>query len=403
MKILMICDYIQPLGGTEQYLLSISAELEKLGNQVHFFYGIKADRTMSCEQRRAYFFPEIIQSDGRLKQSEVEHIRKALSEIDPDVAYFHNVPNFSLIRMVADSVPSCRYVHDHRLFCPKGDKMFLLSGKTCHHPSGIGCYLNNLWRGCLHPLPHITLPLIKHNRQTIKAHSALKLIVASEYMRICLKKNGLVDSSIYKIPYFSNLPDCESTRFENFVLFGGRLIRQKGLGFLIRSMKFWSESLRLVVAGDGPQRKQLTRLAAKTGVAERVKFLGSISNTGMQRYYERCLCLAVPSVWDEPFGIVGIEAMQCGKPVVAFDVGGVPEWLENGKSGFMVPRKDVQALGEAINRLFNNRGIAEKMGIQARQLYQEKFHKDHHIRHLMQLFKSLRLPGNSAPHFTIPR
>ena len=96
--------------------------------------------------------------------------------------------------------------------------------------------------------------------------------------------------------------------------------------------------------------------------------------------------VVVPSVWPEPFGIVGIEAMAYGKPVIAFDVGGISEWLEDGKTGFIIKLRDEAALAEKLNLLLQNPNLALRMGTQARESVEKRFVPDIHVERLLSIF-----------------
>ena len=73
--------------------------------------------------------------------------------------------------------------------------------------------------------------------------------------------------------------------------------------------------------------------------------------------------MVIPSCWPEPFGLIGLEAMRNARPVVAFNVGGIPDWCDNGKTGITVPQQDVSAFAEALEKLLTNYALAQEMGI----------------------------------------
>lgn len=388
MHILIVCDYYQPIGGTEQYIISISQALEESDHRVSVIYGIKTDKTLNIGIRSEHFIPEIAQAAGPLPDRTLRDLAGILRSTRPDVAYVHNVANADLVEAISAMLPTIRYIHDHRFFCPKGDKLFLLTRKTCSRPFGIGCYLNTLWRGCLHPFPHISLPLIHRLRRSFDRHRRVRVVVASEYMRNCLVKNGMAPASIETIPYFSSFLGTSDPKFGNDVLFAGRVIRQKGLLQLIRSMKAWPDDLRLLVAGDGPVMPRALKAVETLNVKQRVCFLGNLTHSELQHYYANCLCVAVPSLWDEPFGIVGIEAMSFSKPVVAFNVGGIPDWLAHGINGYLAPPNNFAALGRFIRQLHEDRPSARRMGAAGRRIYLERFTRERHLAELLHLFGS---------------
>jgi glycosyltransferase involved in cell wall biosynthesis len=122
------------------------------------------------------------------------------------------------------------------------------------------------------------------------------------------------------------------------VLFVGRLVPEKGTDRLLEIVSRFV-GLTLTVAGDGPERPRLEGLARDLGIAGRVEFLGAVARDRIGALYRACRAVAVPSLWPEPFGIIGLEAMAAGRPVVAFRTGGIPEWLEDGVNGLSRARR----------------------------------------------------------------
>jgi glycosyltransferase involved in cell wall biosynthesis len=218
----------------------------------------------------------------------------------------------------------------------------------------------------------------------------INLIVASRYMKNCLLQNGFEERKINILPYYCKDYGSRDRHFDDFILFVGRIWLYKGIQFLVRALKDLPKSLKLVIAGDGDYLNDIKSLAADLGLENRIIFLGRVSNDDLEQYYHKCLALAVPSIWAEPFGIIGIEAMASGKPVIAFDVGGISDWLEDNKSGFLVERGNVAGLVEKINILLNNRELAAKMGDCGRKLYEQKYTVEHHIEKLLEIFELIK-------------
>jgi glycosyltransferase involved in cell wall biosynthesis len=106
-------------------------------------------------------------------------------------------------------------------------------------------------------------------------------------------------------------------------------------------------------AGDGPERPRLQQLAASLGI--RARFPGWVSGANRDALLGDAAVLAVPSVWPEPFGLVGLEAAAFGTPAVAFDTGGISEWLTDGVNGRLVaPARGSAGLGDAIAALLKD-------------------------------------------------
>jgi glycosyltransferase involved in cell wall biosynthesis len=119
--------------------------------------------------------------------------------------------------------------------------------------------------------------------------------------------------------------------------------------------------VRLVFAGEGPQKEAWRSLAAKRAV--QAEFTGWIDFEERQRIYGRSVLVAVPSLWPEPFGLIGLDAAALGRPAVAFDVGGIRDWLSDGVNGRLVkPSAGAQGLAEAMAELLRSQPDRERMG-----------------------------------------
>lgn len=171
---------------------------------------------------------------------------------------------------------------------------------------------------------------------------------------------------------FSPAPAGErpDLRFGPHMLFACRqLFPRKGIRFLIEAaaqLKPRFPDLKVVVAGDGFERPVLVALAESLGIGDDVTFLGWVPNSELPPYYRAAAVSVIPSL-EEGFGIPAAEAMGCETPVVASDAGGLPEVVEDGVTGFVVPRGDSQALAVAIGALLADPERGKRMGRAGRE------------------------------------
>ena len=91
-------------------------------------------------------------------------------------------------------------------------------------------------------------------------------------------------------------------------------------------------------------------------------FSGWVRNEDLGNFYSKAKVVVVPSRWPEPFGMIGLEAMHHGRPVVAFDVGGIPDWLDHMETGILVPEQDVGAFGKALEKILGENQFAARLG-----------------------------------------
>ena len=167
----------------------------------------------------------------------------------------------------------------------------------------------------------------------------------------------------------------------------GQLIPEKGLDTLLEAAMAICgrrEDFLFLIAGDGILKERLIRSTRERGLDSKIRYLGQRSDTeDIYRASDVCIC---PSVWNEAFGLVLAEAMACGVPCVASRVGGIPEVVEDGKSGYLVPPGDPAALASAIEALLDDDQMRISCSRRARQRAIEKFDLQDMVKHYIDLY-----------------
>jgi rhamnosyl/mannosyltransferase len=156
----------------------------------------------------------------------------------------------------------------------------------------------------------------------------------------------------------------------------GRLVPYKGFEHLVRSATALSANGLVLVAGVGPLRRDLESLIEELGVQDRVRLLGAITGGEVELYMRACDVFCLPSVQkSEAFGIVQLEAMRAGRPVVSTRMhGSGVDWVnQDGVTGFTVEPRSPDALAQALNRLLENAELARALGASGRRRYEELF------------------------------
>lgn len=207
---------------------------------------------------------------------------------------------------------------------------------------------------------------------------------------------NIIKKKIEIIPFSAAVPERQiSISDENIILFVGRLVERKGIKYLIKAFADIQNEVphKLIIIGDGPERLELEDLVSRLGVRSRVHLTGWISADEKLQYYEKCSFFVLPAVYDkhgdtEALGVVMIEAMSCEKPVIASNVGGITDIVQDKINGLLVPPGDVSALAQAIVKLATNNALREEMGKKAKKSIDERFNWDKIIDSLISLYKN---------------
>jgi glycosyltransferase involved in cell wall biosynthesis len=164
------------------------------------------------------------------------------------------------------------------------------------------------------------------------------------------------------------------------LLFVGRLVERKGVHVLIEAVGELQRkySVALEIVGDGPDRPQLEAIVVSRELSDLIRFHGAISAEQLELQYLQCDAFVLPAIVDskgdtEGLGVVLIEALSNGKPVIASDVGGIPDIVQDGRTGLLVPPGDVGALAQAITRYIDEPGLARRLAELGRQHVEDVF------------------------------
>jgi glycosyltransferase involved in cell wall biosynthesis len=263
-------------------------------------------------------------------------------------------------------------------------------GEECMRAHGPGCIPNLLVRNCSHTRDPRQLPS-RYRRAANALRSLTRADLAISYSSVVdrhLAINGIERRA--RVPLFSTMTPVRGSGHENRrrVVFAGRVVTPKGVDVLIRAAR--EVDAEFLICGDGLRLDAMRKLARRLGVQERVSFTGWLDTGELARELAEASVVAMPSLWPEPFGLVGIEAFAAGRPVVASSTGGVGDWLEDGRSGICVPPGDVSALARALARLLADPEMQRTMGEAGRTTVSERFSLERHVAALLEAYNSAR-------------
>lgn len=389
------------IGGVERLLHDVSLELRRRGTEVFLIFA-NDDRAHPHQEqwpeaiRRYYVHDPIQPLTGSHEYGELAQrtgYRRALQHIidveRPDILHLHNFPSSRALSGILTDAPIFKTFHSYETLCENFIKS-LPDGSICGHAFGDACRTY-----CGFPEGLRRQWMTAENRFL---HSrAARVIAVSDYVRGVLIQNGFAAPQIRVLPNSTGFTPGSGhppNGPDNLVAFAGRIAPEKGLLELLDAIGRTRSRPKLVVLGASAVLSQDPYLVRVLNEAARLDITVEVHDWGsrecVRQTFERARLVAVPSAAPEPFGIVGIEAMMTGRPVVAFDCGAIREWLIDGETGFVVPHRDVGAMADRIDVLLSNDTLRQTMGQRARQIACRQFSTGGHVDRLLDIYDEVR-------------
>ena len=386
MRILTVHDTFGSLGGAETNVFATSDALIRRGHAV----GVLARRS-SGKGETAWndlFGPNVFWMGN---QSPVAVARR----FEADLVYMHKCESLPCIEALLKSgIPMIRMVHDHDLYCLRSYRYNPLTRHICTRPAGAHCVfpcMAPLKRNREGGLPFRWASFAEKQRELALSREFDRNIVATEFMKRELLINGFDPRRIEICPPVPRPVEPLQSTFSNrnLLVFAGQIIRGKGVDVMLRALALLKTPFEAVILGDGNHRATCEKLCAKLGLGDRVTFKGFVPHAEIQQYYQEATAVLAPSVWPEPMGLVGLEAMRNGLPIVAFDAGGIRDWLRDGENGFLAPWMDAARYAEGIAALLADKEMARAMGERGRARFLREYDFDNYITRLEGLFSQV--------------
>jgi len=381
MRVLIATRHLGIVGGVETYLRALLPRLAAAGCDLGVYAEHGAtDRGIAAEVPDAPVFSTV-----------ADALRWT-----PDVVYSHGLADPADEAELAARLPTVLYAHNYHGTCASGTKCHARAGfAPCTRTLGPGCLAAYLPRGCGGRNPLTMLRLYRTERarrRTLPCYRAV--LVASRHMRAEYLRHGVPDPRVVPLfpPGIDPDPNPPAPRTATGrVLFVGRITRLKGLPHLIAALPAAAAALgrrlTLVVAGDGPDRGAAEAAARAAGVP--AEFLGWVGADRREAETRTADVLAVPSVWPEPFGLVGVEAGCVGLPAVGYAAGGIPDWLEPGVTGESAPADppDPKQLAAALVRALADDARRHRLAVGAWEAAR-RLTPEAHLRELVPVFEA---------------
>jgi len=403
MKLLFVHQNLGEFGGAETNIHLSAEYLKAQGHTVSLLFRRTTQRDESGWRRLfSTCFP--LRSNGDIEQTEA-----VLAELKPDLIYLHTLDDLEVVRVLNQSgTPVVCMVHDHSLYCLRHYKYNYFTRRICRRAASPYCIFPCLGTVVRNPNGKLPVKWASYTSQLAQMNlrkQCRAVIVYSEYQKQELLRNGFAaDKIVTCAPLHTWAGEGLTSSFSerNLVLFAGQIIRGKGVDALLKALAQVRVPFEAVVLGDGNHRAYCQRLADRLGLGGKVRFAGYVLPAELKKYYLEASLFAFSSLWPEPFGLAGPEAMRYGLPVVAFDSGAVSEWLHDGENGWLVPWGDTEAFARRIEQLLQNKEQARELGRRAR-LSVQKWEISRQLGRVERLFLRLTQPTKPQPSVPIEK
>ncbi|MDB4142975.1 glycosyltransferase family 4 protein [Akkermansiaceae bacterium] len=391
--IIHINDKLSLSGGVEVYISQIQDLLRQRGWQSDWVALVKNGSRLE------------IQSDNQelCWQGEIRDLETTalatLASVGKVVFHVHSLSEPELLEVLFSLAPVVRTAHEPRMVCPGQGKFWAKQEQICQLPMGKHCFLHAYTKRCCNRHPKRLIKAYRNvmYEQNIASRQYARVLANSHYTENLLLDAGFSVEGVTHLPLFTRSMaaiDRTSVKSSQRILFVGRLSRTKGVHYLLRAMKMIHAALphaELVLLGDGHDQYMFKQLTRELALEDVVNFLGWVDRETVHAEISKAAVIAFPSIYPEAFGISGIEAMVQGKPVVAFDVGGVSDWLRDGINGSLIPVKNTKAYADALIKILTDQELADQYGAAGHEIAIKEFNEDSHIKALSEIYEEVVL------------
>ena len=357
-NILYIGKYNGIIGGIERYIQKSALLLRKNDYIVNYLYTENGGKDQETFAKSFDLIAEFSLQNSAIKEA--------------DIIIIHNIiPTDILTALPIEK--TYFFAHDHNIYCQRHHYYTPINRTNCHRKHNkLLCFLCSLGRNS-------TPPIVEYKKYPA--------IVLSSFMQENLHKNGF--NKVVKLPAFikSNPPENLIMPEKTLrILFLGQLIRGKGCDLMLETLSKVNIPFACTIAGDGNDRPMLEQMVQKYHLQDKVKFVGFVSNP--EELWKNCDIFFFPIRWQEPFGLVCLEALSHKKPVISFDLGGIKEYLSN-ECGAIIPPKDTTSAAKILTHYYQHPNLIKEQGNNGYKIIKENFSEEKFLQEFRKLLEKI--------------
>jgi glycosyltransferase involved in cell wall biosynthesis len=395
-------------GGAERSYFDTAEVLAKNGHDLAFF-SMKHPKNRPSRWSK-YFIDEIDYNDDSMSFWEKlkagfkiiynvqarKNLEKLIEDFKPDIVHLHNTyhqlsPSI-IMALKKYRIPMVMTLHDYKLISPsynlyvRGQIWEKSKDHKYYRCFTNKCVKNSYLKSAISALEAYFLKFseIYYNIDLFISPSQFLIKKFREFgfrKDIIHLPNPLMDDLVIAPEKTQGVGDYR------YFLYYGRLGEEKGIKDLIQAFISVKNKIKLVVAGTGPQEKELIEIVKMNGLESDVLFVGFQEGEALWGLVEAAEFIVVPSNCYENSPYTVLEAMSLQKAVISSDIGGLPEMIEHGKNGLLYKYKDIEKLSQIIDFMIAHPGISREMGQQAQKTIIEKHSKDYYYKTLIKIYE----------------
>ncbi len=410
MNILQINNFYYKRGGSEAHFLGLIKLLESNGHNVIVF-STKNEKTL--ESKYSKYFPkysDLSQKMNFIKKinrmfsffinfKALKNLRKLIKENKIDIAHIHNIYHHltpAILKILKkNNIKIAMTLHDYKVICPNY-KLFN-RGKTCEECKNkkyFNCYKNS----CIENSRAKSLlgTLEMYFQRIFYPYSKLVdvFIAPSEFMKNELLKFDFENKNIEVLHNFVNInTENKEPETGDYFLYFGRLAKEKGLKEFIEILSEIKSGFKFLIAGSGPEETNLKNLVNNFGLESKIQFLGNFGDDRqdeLKKLINNSKFIVIPNIWYENCSIAILETMTIGKAILASNLGGNAELVEDGNTGILFDISNKKETIDKINEILYNQELAINMGKNAKIKANNEFNKEIYYKKLIEIYQNLK-------------